>query len=520
MSFSNRIRALTLSRWLYACALLLLLVGCVDAALYYTTSMGRWRASLAAVAVPETVKMELAEAGSYTVFLESQVDVTAPATAGRFLSALQLTLTAQTTSLQIPLPRTPESLEYAWNGRSGIAAFRFVIAKPGTYELSTWYPNRQSGRLILLAVGHNAGERLARVHRAALADLLAWAAVGAFLAGMAFFRRRQAFRPPRATTENREDASAPDEHSLAFHGSPRELFDIYILNLLKTVLTLGIYSFWAKVKTLKYLWGNTEFAGDRFAFHGTGKELFLGWLKAITIFGGLAALGWLIPLAWASPLAEVLAKGLASTGFVALFPVALLGSMRYRLSRSSWRGIRFSFHGEYRPFLRLWLRGLLLSILTVGFYYPFYQTDMRRFMVEHTRLGSSPFKFDGCGKDLVRAFVITYLLTLPTLGMVWLWYTAYRRRYFWDHTTFDGARFHCTVTGEGLLSLSAANLALLIFTLGLALPWVTVPTKRYDLDNLVLRGPVDFNRIMQQAQAATSTGEGLAGLLNVDALTG
>src|SRR5438093_11866455 len=76
-------------------------------------------------------------------------------------------------------------------------------------------------------------------------------------------------------------------YRLSFHGSGGELFGIYILNLLKTILTLGVYYFWAKVKTRQYLWGQTDFGGDRFGFHGTGKELLLGYLKAVVVFGGL-----------------------------------------------------------------------------------------------------------------------------------------------------------------------------------------------------------------------------------------
>jgi uncharacterized membrane protein YjgN (DUF898 family) len=284
---------------------------------------------------------------------------------------------------------------------------------------------------------------------------------------------------------------------------------------------LGVYSFWAKVKTRQYLWGQTEFAGDRFSFHGTGKELLIGWFKAAVLFGGLVIVTrMLLPTLWDNPMADDAGQLLLAVGFVVLIPLAIIGSMRYRLSRTPWRGVRFGFQGGYRELLGIMLRSFLLTGLTLGLYLPFYQTSLRRFLVSHSRFGSTSFTFDGEGGDLLGRYVLTLLLTLPTLGFIWLWYLAFQRRYYWDHTSFAGARFRCTVTGSGLLGLYAVNLAIIIASLGLALPWATVRTRRYEMENLVLQGPVDIEHITQQAQAAGPTGEELSGFLDVDALPG
>jgi uncharacterized membrane protein YjgN (DUF898 family) len=203
-----------------------------------------------------------------------------------------------------------------------------------------------------------------------------------------------------------------------------------------------------------------------------------------------------------------------------LIPLAIIGSMRYRLSRTSWRGIRFNFQGGYRALLGIVLRSFLLMGLTLGLYFPFYQTNLRRFLANYSRFGSASFAFSGEGRALLGRYVLTILLTLPSLGLIWLWYLAFQRRYYWNHTSFGNARFRCTVTGSGLFGLYAVNVAIIIASLGLALPWATVRTRRYDLENLVLRGPLDLETITQQAQTATPAGEELSGLLDVDALPG
>src|SRR5512145_2817221 len=72
---------------------------------------------------------------------------------------------------------------------------------------------------------------------------------------------------------------------LLFHGAGGSLLGIHIVNVLLTIITFGVYYFWAKVRVRSYLLGQTEFAGDRFAYHGTGKELLLGFLKAVLLIG-------------------------------------------------------------------------------------------------------------------------------------------------------------------------------------------------------------------------------------------
>jgi uncharacterized membrane protein YjgN (DUF898 family) len=42
-----------------------------------------------------------------------------------------------------------------------------------------------------------------------------------------------------------------------FHGNGSEYFRIWIVNVLLSILTLGVYSAWAKVRNKQYFYGNT-----------------------------------------------------------------------------------------------------------------------------------------------------------------------------------------------------------------------------------------------------------------------
>jgi uncharacterized membrane protein YjgN (DUF898 family) len=326
-------------------------------------------------------------------------------------------------------------------------------------------------------------------------------------------------RPPlAAVVPAPARAAAPNGSRRArFMGSGAALFGIHVVNVLFTLLTLGVYFFWAKVKVRAYLLSETEVEGDRFAYHGTGREMLVGFLKALVFF--------FIPITLLNVLPEMLGASLNVRGaailvgylIASLFvPMAMIGARRYRLSRTSWRGIRFSLRARTWDFVRLWSSSTLLVALTLGLYYPVYITRRQDFMTRHMWFGSQRFGFDGRGRELFWPFVGMLLLFPLTLGLSWFWFAARKARFFAAHTTFGAARFRSTVRAVPLAWLTLSNLVALVLTLGLAWPWLSVRSLRFAYANLVLNGPLALETITQQAQTVTATGEGLAGLLDAD----
>jgi uncharacterized membrane protein YjgN (DUF898 family) len=62
------------------------------------------------------------------------------------------------------------------------------------------------------------------------------------------------------------------------------------------------------------------------------------------------------------------------------------------------------------------------------------------------------------------------------------------------------------------------NLILLVATLGLGWPWAQARSARFLARNLSLVGTLDLEGIEQDARAASATGEGLAGFLDIGTL--
>ena len=302
-----------------------------------------------------------------------------------------------------------------------------------------------------------------------------------------------------------------------FMGSGAALFGIHVVNVLLTLLTLGVYFFWAKVKVRAYLFSETEFDGDRFAYHGTGREMFGGFMKALVFFFiPITALG-LVPELVGASLPVRYATNLLSYLLASFFvPMAMIGARRYRLSRTSWRGIRFSLRAETWDFVRLWSWNTFLVAFTLGLYYPIYIMRRQDFLTRHMWFGSQRFGFDGRGRDLLWPFVGMIVLFPFTLGLSWFGFAAKKARYFASHTTFGTARFASSVRALPLAWLTISNLAGLVLTLGLAWPWTSVRSLRFSYANLSLDGPLALETVTQQAQTVTATGEGLAGFLDAD----
>ena len=328
-------------------------------------------------------------------------------------------------------------------------------------------------------------------------------------------------RPAAGVKEEPETAAPPPDagggavrQEFFFYGAGGSLFGIFLVNTLLTLLTLGVYHFWAKVRIRRYLMSQAEFEGDRFAYHGTGAELFFGFLKAALVF-------WLPVFVLNIGMTLMLrTRGRAIAGFLTwalamiFLPVAIAGARRYRLSRTSWRGIRFAFKGGTLAFARLFLTGSLLTALTLGIYYPAFLVSRYGFLTAHSYFGTLKAGFDGRGRDLLGSFLLALVLTPFTLGLIWIWFAAKKHRYLWGRTTLGKARFEYDVTFGRLFGLYFVNGLLLICTLGLAWPWVAVRNARFALQYLSLQGGVDLGAIQQDVQAASATGDALSGFLD------
>jgi uncharacterized membrane protein YjgN (DUF898 family) len=317
-------------------------------------------------------------------------------------------------------------------------------------------------------------------------------------------------------------AAPAQEHKLDFHGDGLTLLGIFLVNVLLTLATFGVFYFWAKVRVRRYLYSQTSFAGDRFAYHGTGLQLLVGWLKALCILAPILAAMVFLRLKVERPAGELLSTLLFYSALAVLVPIVIIGTWRFRLSRTSWRGIRFSFRGRAKPFMGEWFGGLLLTAVTLGIYGPGLRLRLQRYIANHIYFGKERFECTAEASEVIGRSLLCGILFFPTLGLSLVWLKAWRERYFWEHTifkvdnaTFKGARFQSSMSFGDLLALYFTNALLLIFTLGIAYPWVLVRTRKLHFSRLKIFGQLDLDALEQSAQAASALGEELGDVLDL-----
>jgi hypothetical protein len=142
------------SRLYYGLAALVFVAGWVLFALVLFKNLSGLSSKLQQVVVPGKAELNLAQAGTYTIYYEYESVVGSKVYAtGRSLSGLDCAVTAKVTGANVPVSSTTVNSHYSLGGRSGFSVFDFKIDRPGIYEIAAQYPEGQEGPEVVLAVG-------------------------------------------------------------------------------------------------------------------------------------------------------------------------------------------------------------------------------------------------------------------------------------------------------------------------------------------------------------------------------
>ncbi len=336
-----------------------------------------------------------------------------------------------------------------------------------------------------------------------------------------------------------------------FSGSGGEYFRIWIVNILLTVATLGIYAAWAKVRTRRYFYANTSLAGHCFEYLAEPKRILIGNL----IVGGTFLL--FSVAAAISPILQV--------AFMLLLAVAVPGllaaSLRFNARYSAWRGLRFNFKGRYGGALWVFVILPMLTPFTLGLLWPYVAKCRKDWLVENHAYGTTPFRLGWQTGDVYMVYLKSLLFFVPLVvgyfvmvgtmvaatmrggdptaagaatGALMLmpllmlagFFSAFvgatfvRARLFnlaWNQTSIGTHRFEASLRARDLIGLQLTNMLLTLVTLGLAWPWVAVRTARFQLSRLTLITDGDLDSFVADSQPAPgSVGEAAGDFLDFD----
>ena len=207
---------------------------------------------------------------------------------------------------------------------------------------------------------------------------------------------------------------APAYERVAYEGR-QGLVGLLSKNFFLTLVTIGIYRFWAATRLRRYLWSNIRIGGDGLEYTGTGRELFLGFLVALAVLAPLS-IAYILAhrLSLGSP---ALALSIQAVYFLSLFifmQVALFRSRRYRLSRTTWRGIYASQTGSTWHYCGLFLGYGLLTVVTLGVALPWMHVALARYKLNNTCFGDRTMRIEAKGSDLFwRWLVVMAVIGIP-----------------------------------------------------------------------------------------------------------
>jgi len=322
----------------------------------------------------------------------------------------------------------------------------------------------------------------------------------------------------------REPAAAQSAAPIAlqFTGSASEYFRIWIVNLCLSVLTLGIYSPWAKVRRKRYFYGSTLLQASSFDYLGNPVAILKGRLlvlAALFIYGLLKEMNFLVAMA----------------SFVAVafaLPLIIQRALQFNARNSAYRNLRFGFTGSKLDIFGVLLIAGLLVPVTLGLAYPFYFFTKRRVFVENSRYGGQAFSFTatagmyyGAAVKISLAFLGFLIGSVVTFGVgllpLYLLLRSYAEVTFgrieWRHTELGDVRFDCGWTTGGLFKLYFVNTLGVIFTLGLLTPWAAIRAARYKIERITLQSEHGLDSFIAAAgQDVSAVGDEAGEMLGFD----
>ncbi|MBW8368307.1 MAG: DUF898 domain-containing protein [Arenimonas sp.] len=344
-------------------------------------------------------------------------------------------------------------------------------------------------------------------------------------------------------------AAPPQRHGVEFTGRAGEFFGIWFVNLVLSVLTLGIYSAWAKVRTERYFYGNTRLAGAPFEYLANPIAILKGRLVAyvVVIALGLCAHFQL----WGVYIPLILAV-------LVLLPWLVQRTLRFRARYSAWRGLRFRFvEGVFEAYVNFMFKPIL-GLITLYLLSPWVRLGQHEYLVTGHRFGGKRFKFAGDLGQYYVPFLIAvglgiglYLLMMfmavggamlaaamdggnskdPGAGAmaailvpVFAVYLALlalpvflRTRYtnlMWNFASLGGHRFESTLRARDVIWIYFSNGVAIVFSLGLLVPWAMIRLAKYRAQHFVLLVAGDLDEFVAERERE----EGAAGSELLDAL--
>ena len=357
----------------------------------------------------------------------------------------------------------------------------------------------------------------------------------------------------------------PTSSLFTFDGENADLWPMTLRIAILNLITLFTYRFWGRTAVRQYLWARTSFQGDRFSYTGTGKEMFLGFLIVFFLILLPIFLTSLYVVFYQGVGAQVVFFiGLAVVSYF-LFYVATYRALRYRLSRTNWRGIRGTQTGSALVYALKAFGWFFLFPFTLGLLYPVQSVSLTATRLNNAWFGDRKFSFESTARsgllygpymrawagyifkpalimmpfnflsqsvisasattgrqmneDMMTAFmtigaVLVYLGVLRTYAR----YKARELAIMAPWLSYGDLRFTFETDHNKMFRLIFGNMLITFLTLGFGRPFVQKRTFKFMAAHITVLGEPDFDTLGQSKDKGPGMGEGLADAFDAGAI--
>lgn len=306
--------------------------------------------------------------------------------------------------------------------------------------------------------------------------------------------------------ESNQTTSSIFNGKVQFSGKGSEFFGIWTVNILLSIITLGIYSAWAKVRTYRYFYGHTRIDGHSFDYLATPMQILKGRILAVLVF-----------LIYTFTISFLPIVGLLfAIGFLFLLPWVINQGLRFNMRMTRHRNVRFAFAGNYGDAFINFVLLPVASVFTLHLLLPYVLKRIDQYMHENISYGNKPLTVNLKGERYYIAALITIgvaigglvifgifagasamtigdlsthdfsistiivplfiaALYIAFLTLVSAVYQSIIRNHIFNNSEFtDVASFESNLKAVDYAILLFTNALAIIFTLGMAYPWAKV----------------------------------------------
>ena len=350
-----------------------------------------------------------------------------------------------------------------------------------------------------------------------------------------------------------------------FHGKAGEYFRIWIVNILLTIVTLGIYSAWAKVRNKQYFYGNTLLDGSPFEYTASPMAILKGRLVVVAILLVYSVTVNFIPMA--EPVFVLL--------FFIFLPWLIMRSLMFNARYSTYRNLSFTFDNNLGGAVKTFIGIGLLVPLSLGLIYPYYVHAIQSYRIDNHSFGQLYFRLQSSVKAFYKYYLLAAAILIvgiaiivflfqgaisslqgsidadaesgvpPTMagslffmmvlnGLVYFFaYSYIRAKIFnvvWSNTALNKASGHTvtastvplvafkgTLAVRKLFIIYLTNTIAIIASIGLLIPWAKVRLARYRIEQLAVSSIADLSTITAVEREKVGTiGSEMGDILDID----